>query len=90
MKRHGIALWVTLVVCCGVRAEVYKFQVDQPGVRNLGVWRLTHDPTVRDSGNYHNVQCWSHNGRYTCYTHWVGTRGPGGKASPPSWRKSAT
>ena len=32
------------------------------------VWRLTHDRAVRAEGNYHNIQCWSHDGRYTCYT----------------------
>ena len=49
-------------------AEIYKFDPRQPEARNLGVWRLTHDPAVRDYGNYHNIQCWSPNGRYTCYT----------------------
>ena len=49
-------------------AGIHTFQPDQPETRNLGVWRLTHDPAVRDYGNYHNIQCWSPNGRYTCYT----------------------
>ena len=34
------------------------------------VWRLTHDPVVRDWANYHNCNCWSPDGRYVCYTHW--------------------
>ena len=52
--------------------EVQEFSLQQPGARNLGIWRLTHDPAVRDEGNYHNIQCWSPDGRYTCYTHWPG------------------
>ncbi|MBN1670169.1 MAG: hypothetical protein JXR37_04010 [Kiritimatiellae bacterium] len=67
------------VICCGsALAEIRKFRF---GGGNLGVWRLTRDPAVRDEGNYHNTQCWSANGRYTCYTHWGGAQGPGGKDS---------
>ena len=62
-------------------AEIHKFKTDQPGTRNFGVWRLTNDPAVQDEGNYHNIQCWSSNGRFTCYTHWEAHEGPGGKAS---------
>lgn len=65
----------------GSFAEIVKFEIDQTGVRNFGIWRLTSDPLIRDEGNYHNTQCWSHDGRYTCYTHWGGDEGPGGKAS---------
>jgi hypothetical protein len=32
---------------------------------------LTHDSTVRDYINYHNTQCWSHDGRYVCVERWV-------------------
>ncbi len=35
------------------------------------VWRITHDPTVRDWANYHNTQCWSPDGRYLTYTHYA-------------------
>ncbi|MCB1121723.1 MAG: hypothetical protein KJT03_09255, partial [Verrucomicrobiae bacterium] len=38
------------------------------GGKTFGVARLTHDPTVRDWGNYHNAQNWSHDGRYVTYT----------------------
>ena len=62
-------------------ADVEKFTVRQAGSRNLGVWRLTSDPAVRDEANYHNTQCFSPNGRYTCYVHWGGAKGAGGKAS---------
>lgn len=61
--------------------EIQKFKVNQSGTRNFGVWKLTDDPAIRDEGNYHNTQCWSHDGRYTCYTHWGGSDGPGGKGS---------
>jgi hypothetical protein len=62
-------------------AGIKKFSVKQTGAHNLGVWRLTHDAVIRDEANYHNTQCWSHDGRYTCYTHWGGSEGPGGKSS---------
>jgi hypothetical protein len=41
------------------------FQTPNNG-SNLGVWRITHDPSVRDWANYHNTQCWSPDGRYLC------------------------
>ena len=50
------------------RADIHRFTPTQSGTRNLGVWRLTNDAVVRDYGNYHNIQCWSHTGRFTCYT----------------------
>ncbi|MFC2076479.1 hypothetical protein ACFLT7_05300 [candidate division KSB1 bacterium] len=31
------------------------------------VWRLTDDPTWRHTANYHNVNCFSPDGRYICY-----------------------
>ena len=84
MDGRGIGV---AVICLGLAAsspcvgQIRKFDPKQPGTRNLGVWRLTDDPAIRDEANYHNIQCWSPNGRYTCYTHWGGTDGPGGKAS---------
>ena len=42
-----------------------------PG-ENLGVWRLTFDPTTRDWANYHNTRCFSPDGRYVCFTRWHG------------------
>ena len=72
---------LALVLCAPAAAKIHKFDPKQPGTRNLGVWRLTFDPARRDSANYHNIQCWSHDGRYTVYTHDGGDEGPGGKAS---------
>jgi len=84
-KTRSIGFLMCLALCMLIAeqgdAEIHKFEVKQPGARNLGVWRLTHDPAIRDEANYHNIQCWSPNGRYTCYTHWGGSEGPGGKAS---------
>jgi len=84
-KNSGIHL--LLAVCfsvplaCRAFGEIHKFTVNQPKARNFGVWRLTNDPAIRDEANYHNIQCWSPSGRYTCYTHWGGSKGPGGKSS---------
>jgi hypothetical protein len=39
--------------------------------QNLGVWRITHDPTARHWANYHNTRCWSPDGRYLCYTRYA-------------------
>ncbi|MDP7636920.1 MAG: hypothetical protein QF577_05165 [Phycisphaerae bacterium] len=61
--------------------EVRKFTLRQKGTRNLGLWRLTDDGAIRDEANYHNIRCFSPNGRYVCYTHWGGNGQPGGKGS---------
>ncbi|MBT4816262.1 MAG: hypothetical protein HN742_35970 [Lentisphaerae bacterium] len=70
-----------LSIAASVAGEITYFMPNQPATQNLGVWRLTHDPAVRDEANYHNIQCWSPNGRFTCYVRWGGNNGPGGKAS---------
>ena len=44
------------------RAEKKVFHTPKLGT-NLGVWRLTADPTVRHHANYHNTQCWSPDGQ---------------------------
>ncbi|MHC4400435.1 MAG: hypothetical protein ACYTG0_12230 [Planctomycetota bacterium] len=72
MKRT-LALWLSVVSvlwpASRLRAERERFQAPENGP-NLGVWRITNDPTVRDWANYHNTQCWSPDGRYLCYTHY--------------------
>jgi len=50
-------------------AQRERFETPKMGP-NLGVWRITNDPTIRDHANYHNTQCWSPDGRYLCYTRW--------------------
>ncbi len=79
--RFAFCLALLIGLPSPLSAEIKKFQVNQSGTRNFGVWRLTHDSVIRDEANYHNTQCWSYDGRYTCYTHWGGTDGPGGKSS---------
>jgi hypothetical protein len=49
-----------------VTAQVVKFR-PQVG-EALEVWRVTHDPAVRDNANYHNTQCWSPDGRHLAFT----------------------
>ncbi|MBM4086317.1 MAG: hypothetical protein FJ272_16150, partial [Planctomycetes bacterium] len=67
---HTMAvLVVALVLAPSLWAERERFETPKNG-SNLGVWRITNDPTVRDWANYHNTQCWSPDGRYLCYTRW--------------------
>lgn len=67
----GLTLAITLTALSPpVSAKITKFTLDTPQTRNFGFWRLTHDPAVRDYGNYHNTPNFSHDGRYTCYTHY--------------------
>ena len=74
----AVAVWLVAGVAAG---EVRRFTLRQKGTRNLGLWRLTNDGAIRDEANYHNIRCFSLNGRYTCYTHWGGNGEPGGKGS---------
>lgn len=50
-------------------ARVIRFNDPHPEGRVIVYWRLTNDPAIRDHANYHNTDCWSHDGRYVCYTH---------------------
>ena len=50
-------------------ARIVRFR--PPDSRAIEVWRITHDPQVRDHANYHNTQCWSPDGRYIAYTHYA-------------------
>jgi len=66
-------LWllITPLLIAPARAHKRIFRPPKLGT-NLGVWRLTADPTVRHHANYHNTQCWSPDGRYICYTRYGG------------------
>lgn len=55
-------------------AQREEFTTPRNGA-NHGVWRITHEPAIRHWANYHNTQCWSHDGRYLCYTRWAPDRG---------------
>lgn len=52
-------LGIALILAAQADAEIHEFTLEQPGARNLGIWRLTNDQAIRDEGNYHNIQCWS-------------------------------
>jgi hypothetical protein len=75
MKMRCQLVILTLLVGLGVAPAVFggreRFETPKNG-NNLGLWRITNDPTVRDHANYHNTQCWSPDGRFLCYTHWGG------------------
>jgi len=64
-----LATFLMLALATHVLAARARFETPKNGP-NLGVWRITNDPSVRDHANYHNTQCWSPDGRYLCYTHW--------------------
>jgi hypothetical protein len=57
---------ISLVMSAPAIAQVDRFIPAQGG--DTPIWRITHDPTVRDWANYHNQNCWSPDGRYLCYT----------------------
>ena len=62
-------LWlVLLVIVSPLCADVERFPA-RDGYA-LELWRVTHDPLVRDHANYHNTQCWSPDGRYLSYVHY--------------------
>jgi len=70
MRQRTCLLAMTAVILLGHASSAKEcFQTPKNGP-NLGVWRITNDPVTRDHANYHNCQCWSHDGRYLCYTHW--------------------
>jgi hypothetical protein len=50
-------------------AQAVKFR--PPVGEALEVWRITHDPAVRDHANYHNTQCWSPDGRHLAFTRYA-------------------
>jgi len=56
----------------GLQVKAVAFERFKPKEGDaIEVWRITNDPTVRDHANYHNMQCWSPDGRYLCFTHYA-------------------
>ncbi len=53
-----------------LQAQREAFATPRNGA-NLGAWRIAHEPAIRHWANYHNTQCWSHDGRSLCYTRWA-------------------
>ena len=73
-KHKQCILNIPLVLFCLLTPSLSDGKIDrfvplQGGTTE--VWRITHDPTVRDWANYHNTQCWSPDGRYLTYTHYA-------------------
>jgi len=64
-----LLLIIKCIVSFNLGAQVERFMPAQGGIHE--VWRLTHDPLVRDWANYHNRNAWSPDGRYLCYTHYA-------------------
>ncbi len=71
----GLAI-VLLLTATG-RAQREEFTTPRNG-NPAAVWRLTHEPACRDWANYHNTQCWSHDGRFVTHTRWNTPDGKGG------------
>ncbi|MHC4229295.1 MAG: TolB-like translocation protein [Planctomycetota bacterium] len=69
--RKTIVLLCAIILGYGVSAfaEIERFKAKEGDA--IEVWRITNDPTVRDHANYHNMQCWSPDGRYLCFTHYA-------------------
>ena len=58
----GLMLSLTIVLsigCLNAHAQTGKviFKDPDPSRSDAILWRLTHDPAVRDYANYHNTQC---------------------------------
>jgi hypothetical protein len=69
LPKSSIAVVVLLFSTISISsAQIERFV---PFGQTAEVWRITHDPTVRDWANYHNTQCWSPDGRYICYNHFA-------------------
>ena len=66
IQRLVYLIVLALILAHPVHAQKVVFSA--PG-NNFGVWRLTHDPHIRDWANRYNTQCFSANGRFVCYTH---------------------
>ena len=67
IDRHFYLIFLALT--CSLPLYTQKVVFPAPG-NNFGVWRLTHDPHVRDWANRYNTQCFSPDGRFLCYTHY--------------------
>jgi hypothetical protein len=64
---HFYLIFLALTFSLSLHAQKVVFSASG---NNFGVWRLTHDPHVRDWANRYNTQCFSSDGRFVCYTHY--------------------
>ena len=76
-RRHVVFNHCTVhcvsIGCLNAQAQTGKvvFKDPDPSRPDATLWRLTHDPAVRDYANYHNTQCWSPDGRYISINRWA-------------------
>lgn len=66
IDRYLYFIAVTVTFTFSPRAQRVVFSA---AGKNFGVWRLTHDPHVRDWANRYHTQCFSADGRFVCYPH---------------------
>jgi hypothetical protein len=72
VRRSLVMLSVICVIASLAQPSPAQLERFQPREGELiEAWRLTNNPIVRDWANYHSIQCWSHDGRYICFTHFA-------------------
>src|SRR5688572_12008319 len=77
-----LTLGLALVALTSVLHAQLKWAAPaQSGSNVIGVVNLTNDYTVRHWANYHNVEAWSTNGRWVCYTRFAADRERFGSSS---------
>lgn len=62
---------LALLIAWPAIAEITIFADPHPRGNVIEYWRITDDPAIRDHANYHNIQSFSHDGRYICRTRYV-------------------
>ncbi|MBI5687558.1 MAG: hypothetical protein HZC54_21010 [Verrucomicrobia bacterium] len=68
--RALIVIGFVSFLSCDVALFAQKLVINRPDFGNhVALWRISHDPAVDDHANYHNQQCWNHDGRYLTYRH---------------------
>lgn len=66
----NLTLGFMVLLTSGAASPAQRVEIRRPEFGNyVALWRITHDPVVDDHANYHQHQCWSHDGRYLSYRH---------------------
>ncbi|MFW5868680.1 MAG: hypothetical protein ACOCX2_12735 [Armatimonadota bacterium] len=68
---RGVLIALACALALPAFAERATFADPHPRGNVIDYRRLTHDPAIRDHANYHNTNCFSPDGRYVCYTHYI-------------------
>ena len=68
MRHLHSCIIASILVVGTADAKIDRFTPNQHNAAE--VWRITHDPTMRDWANYHNTDAWSPDGRYISYVHY--------------------